>query len=79
MTEIELAKLRIAHSAYIAKCQDRGDNIVTFSPACCGAPMQTLAPKSAHEIWDTLSTCPSCGEMFYKVVIRDGATGTLPQ
>jgi hypothetical protein len=77
MTARKLSTLRRQHDAYIAGVIAKGGHVLTFDTPCCDEPMTTTAPRTS-ETWDSLTTCPHCGEMFMKIVSRTDAVGSMP-
>lgn len=63
---MDLTELRRRHNEYIAKCAARGDKLLTYTVPCCGGEMQDIAAPEG-QTWDTLATCPHCGECYIKI------------
>lgn len=73
-----LAKLLKAHGKYMAKVRASGGTVVAYQTPCCKKELESQVPKD-DATWDTLSTCPYCGELYMKITSRNGvATYTLP-
>ena len=68
-----LAKLRAKHNAYMFQWKASGRRTLAYTAPCCGATIETTAPPKG-ETWDSLATCPHCGELHFKVVTFDRAT-----
>lgn len=60
--------------AYMDQVRAEGRPIVAYEPPCGCPAIETEAPDDA-DVWDTLSTCPHCGDLHYKVVYFDHAEG----
>lgn len=69
--------LKQKHEAYIAKIKAGRGKTLTFKAPCCGAEIEDRAALKG-ETWDTLTTCPHCGELFMKVATSTKITGTIP-
>lgn len=74
MNARQLAALRRKHDAHIDHVRARGGRVLMLEQLpCCGTSMDVHVPASKHETWDSLTTCPNCGELFFKVVTRNKA------
>ncbi len=60
------ADLLTRHYEYIAKAAARGSKIVAFNCPCCTKQIETRAAPT-REVWDTMSQCPHCGGLFFKI------------
>lgn len=74
-----LPDLRQSHHSYIERAKAAGMRVITYTAPCCGAQVETTAPKRRGEQWDTLTVCPNCGTQGLKVVKRDGVTVHLTE
>lgn len=63
----ELQALRTKYDAYITKWKADGKPVLSYRTPCCGEPLDTPAPSDDQQ-WDSLCTCPACGELYMKVV-----------
>lgn len=72
-----LAKKRAEHETYIARIKDAGEPIIEYEPPCGCAAIETPAPPKG-QVWDSLSTCPTCGDMHFKVVHHNRAEASRP-
>ncbi len=62
------------NESYIAKAQAAGGKVVSYScpSAACRYSIKTLAPTPRRARWDSLTACPQCGQMHFKVVHGSG-------
>jgi len=64
-----------AYQDFVDRYQAGGDPMLSLNcPHCQGSILTVPAP--AGETWDTLSTCPHCGGIYFKVVTDTVASGT---
>jgi hypothetical protein len=66
-------KLLAEHDAYMAHWKASGRRTLMYAAPCCGATIETTAPPKG-ETWDSLTICPHCGEMHFKVVTFNRVT-----
>lgn len=72
-----MSTLKQKHEAFITKIKADGGKTLEFKAPCCGAEIEDrAAPKG--ETWDTLTTCPHCGELFIKVTTSIKIAGAIP-
>ena len=71
-----LAALFDAHRAHMARYKGHRH---TLSTPCCGNALVVKAPTDPGDQWDSLMTCPHCGELFMKVATSTSARGLLPK
>lgn len=63
----QLDTLREQYKAWLAKWQAEGKPIRNYVAPCCRVTIATPAPPRG-ETWDSLTTCPDCGSLHFKVV-----------
>lgn len=63
---MDLTELRRRHEEWLAKCAARGDRLLTYTAPCCGRPLRDRAAPEG-QTWDTMATCPHCGEHYLKI------------
>lgn len=73
----ELQALRTKHDAYIAKWKADGKPVLSYHTPCCQELLQTPAPPLGQQ-WDSLCTCPKCGELYMKVVNSSRVIAEIP-
>lgn len=62
------------HIAYVARWKVGGKRTHKLTMPCCGESLEVPAPdKPGGKQWDSLMTCPHCGELFIKIVTYAGA------
>ena len=54
------------HENYIAAIKANGGKCVVYQTPCCGKSLESLAAPDG-ENWDSLVTCPFCGDLFAKL------------
>ena len=64
----ELQELRRRHDAYMAAWKLHGRPSLSYVTPCCGQALETTAPSDPRDVWDSLCTCPCCGELYFKWV-----------
>jgi len=69
-----MVKLKEAHDKYISRLEESGEKLTKFKCPECGATIKTLVPDSG--VFDTMSQCPECEELFFKVVYANGTVET---
>ncbi|KPC53769.1 hypothetical protein [Amantichitinum ursilacus] len=47
------------------KLRQRGIRLVSYRVPCCGATLEGRL-ASAMEEWESVATCPECGELYMK-------------
>ena len=70
-----LERLRADHAAFMAGWKGNRQTLIT---PCCSRDLEVEAPTALGESWDSLMTCPHCGEMFFMVAFVDVARGFIP-
>lgn len=57
--------------AWLEKIRASGDakRLRTYQCPSCSGDIETLSPTRADAVWDSLSTCPHCEEIHFKVQI----------
>ena len=72
-------ELMTRHQDFIARCKAKGLKFTSYRcpKKRCGFVIETrVAPKG--EVWDTLATCPKCGDTHMKVTTgNEVAAGRL--
>ena len=71
MSRLNLAKMRKDFNAFMAKARADGRHILTYKLPCGCGDIETLAPTFKSHVWDSLTTCPHCGALHFKVVTHD--------
>ena len=68
--------LTAKYQQWIRKARTRGMNAVAYySCPACAKVIGTLAAPFG-EVWDSLSVCPFCGDLHFKVVDGDTVSAT---
>ncbi len=67
--------IKESHDKYMAKLRASGVVLTEFNCPDCEALISTRVPDS--DIYDTMSTCPECGEIFFKIVHANGEVKTI--
>ena len=65
-----MSDLKEAHYEHIAKLIEPGVALTEFKCPECSALISTRIPDSG--VYDTMSTCPECEEIFFKIVHANG-------
>lgn len=78
MTTIASPELLEKHNAYIARCKANGAPTQTYNTPCCSRELEDRVPPEGEGPWDSLVTCPYCGDLFWKVAHHDGIAGHIP-
>lgn len=68
--KVDLTDLRRRHEAYMIAWRQSGKETRTYDTPCCGKELETTAPSNG-ETWDSLTTCPWCGDLHMKSVSRE--------
>jgi DNA-directed RNA polymerase subunit RPC12/RpoP len=57
--------------AWVEQIRASGDGkrLRTYKCPSCSSDIETFSPARADDVWDTLSTCPHCDAMHFKVQI----------
>lgn len=66
-----------SHKDYLDRCRTGGARVLAFRTPCCGVTMETVVPKNG-ETWDSLTTCPYCGDLFMKISRREKVVALMP-
>lgn len=65
---------------WIAQAREDGKPIAGYPCPACGGRIETLAPAADDEPYDSMTQCPHCEELHFKVVWASGrveaSTGT---
>lgn len=64
------------HKDYIRRARADDANIILYVTPCCGKDLETTAPKDS-QVWDSLTSCPYCGQLFMKVCRRFSVSVSL--
>jgi hypothetical protein len=67
--KVGLMNLRRRHEEYMIAWRQSGKPTRNYETPCCGKEIETTAPSN-DETWDSLTTCPWCGDLHMKVVTR---------
>lgn len=73
----DLAKLKQQHDDYNARLQAKGITLRPYRAPCCGAVLWSRVANTG-ERWDTLATCPECGELYIKISTDAAILGLRP-
>lgn len=68
--------LKQKHEEYISSVKASGAKTLTYPAPCCGGQIEDRAANTG-ETWDSLRTCPHCGELFMKVSTDVEITGVM--
>ena len=63
---MNLTTLKQKHDDYNAKLKARGVKMLAYTVPCCNGQMEGRA-AGAGEKWDSLATCPHCGELYMQI------------
>lgn len=72
-------KLKKAYLCYIAKRRKSGGRLMSYSCPSCGETIETPVPSSKGEVWDTLSECPFCEGLHFKISTFSEVTASVPE
>lgn len=67
--------LRDAYDAFITRCRQDGVSLASFECPACGESIETPRPEHGH-VYDSITTCPHCEHLFFKVVRSNGTVTT---
>ena len=62
--------LKQRHDDHIAKLKASGVTLTSFNCPACNTVILTRVPDSG--VYDTVTLCPECEEIFFKIVHADG-------
>ncbi|HEK3481494.1 TPA: hypothetical protein SMW11_003292 [Pseudomonas aeruginosa] len=65
------------YTEYTNRLKAQGAQFLAFDCPRCGFEIETERPPQG-ELWDTLSSCPHCGALFFKVATHERAEGRVP-
>ena len=69
-----------AHTAYVERWKASGKRTLVLKTPCCSADLEVPSQdREGDRQWDSLMTCPHCGELFMKIVTFAHAEGRLPK
>lgn len=63
-----LEEIRRRHEVYIAEHKASGGVTQIYRCPFCALPIETASPKTKHDMWDTMTTCPWCDGLHFKRV-----------
>lgn len=68
---------RLRHLEYVARLRAQGVKLLAYAcPHCSFSIEVQRAPRG--DTWDTLSECPKCGKMHFRVATHTKAKAVLP-
>lgn len=65
-----MTQLQINYEKWIENHINNGSNLTSFDCPSCNKEIKTLVPD--FNDYDTMSVCPFCGELFFKIVNTKG-------
>lgn len=68
---IDLTTLRENHEQLLARYREAGQRLTSYACPTCEQQIETLVPDSP-QIFDTMMTCPFCGDLHFKIVYASG-------
>ncbi|AXA83682.1 hypothetical protein DCD74_02340 [Lysobacter oculi] len=71
MNKAQLKRMKVEFEAYMKKAKANGSHVLTYTRPCGCGQIETLAPKAFGHVWDSLTTCPDCGALYFKVITHD--------
>lgn len=65
--------LKNKYHKYIEKVRASGASILSYDCPACKKSIETEAPSNTNECWDTITICPHCDGLHFKIVRHDSA------
>lgn len=62
--------------AYFERVRAAGARILAYKCPNCKESIDTVAPNTKRERWDTMTTCPHCHHLHWKVVKCNSVVAT---
>lgn len=70
--------LKQKHEAYNDRLKAKGVQMLTCILPCCGGTLESRVGEPGRQ-WDTLATCPECGELFMKITTGTNLVALIPE
>ena len=55
---------------------DKHNVLTSYACPGCSTEIKTLIPSDTEEIYDIMTMCPHCDQLFYKIVHHNGVVET---